>query len=366
MLKYTPQAAFCEESTYFKTFTLKNMPSSDYGVEITAIPYWVTVDGTTVYGSQATKTINEGKMVSTISSSSSLTVSGEQLFSIDQPWKNDSEKDISSNVYSAQGGYTDGTYYYQAFIEKASGDTSNTGTANRVRICQYDMSGNELINTLVEPDTSTSFSLDHANDITYNSRIERFLVSHAAPGYTEISYFKLDISSETPTLTYEKTDTIDYNIISIAYHEDTDRYVVGLKGTKAFRILDSDFDAITPELTPISNDSGYVTQGVTCDDNYVYFVLYGKDDYNNVIAIYDWDGNHVRTIDLESVIDSDGTTLPLASITYKQYEPENISVIGNEIYIGCNYNDDSETYSTLVGGDGLDTFVVYKIKLEMN
>lgn len=349
-LKYTPQGVFCEKSTYFKTYTLTEVPNYAYGVEITAIPYWVTLDGTTVYGAQATKTINEGILADKIKSNSSLKAStATKLFSIDQPWAKDSSIDIDTYSYAPQGGYTDGTYYYQAYIEMVD----KTSTDNRVRICQYDMSGNLLINKLVTP-SDIGYSLDHANDITYNSKEGCFLVVHAAPTYTKVSYFKLN--TETMDLEYVKTEEVDYNIISIDYHEDKDQYVVGLKYTQAFRILDADFNPITPELAPTSTTSSSTTQGVACDDNYVYFVLYNP----NVIAVYNWDGTFVTVIDLDDVISNEGT-ISISSYTLGNYEPENISVIGNKIYLGCTYNDDTNKLTWLSGYDGIDTFEVYVI-----
>lgn len=346
-LKYTPQSSFCEKSNYFKAFTLEKLPASDYGVEITATPFWVTQDGTVVYGKQATKTIHEGILSSVLTSSSSLTVYQiEEMFSTVSPWKNDKSIDVKANTYTAQGGYTDGKFVYQAFLERAENDTTNSGTENRVRLCRYDADGTLLINKLVTV-SETGISLDHANDITYNSREECFLISHAAPGYTKISYFKLN--RDTCDLEYVKTKTIDYNIISIDYQKDKNQYVVGLKYTKAFRILDAEFNAITPELTPVSSTEACTTQGVSCDGNYIYFILHDP----NVIAIYRWDGSFVTLIDLENVLSSKGTMY--------NYEPENISVIGNKMYIGCTYNDDSGKLNGTAGFDGLDTFKFYRI-----
>lgn len=321
-VKYKPQKTFCDASVYFKTYTIEQIPVSDYGMEITAKPFWITKDGTTVYGRQATRTIQEGLLSDVISDADSLKVTEtEKLFSVNSPWQEDDTMNVKNMLYAAQGGYTDGTYVHQAFIERALDDTTNQGTDNRVRLCVYDMEGNRLVNKLVTSE-ETGISLDHANDITYNSREDCYLISHASPGYTKVSYFKWN--KESMTLDYVKTKTLDYNIISIDYQKDTDRYVVGLKYTQTFRILDSDFHAITPELQPTAGTSGCTTQGVACDGNYVYFVLYKP----NVIAVYKWDGTFQTLINLDS-------SLPSTSTFGTKYEPENISVIGNKIFLGC-------------------------------
>lgn len=373
-VKYTPQSSFCKESTYFKTYTLTNMPTSDYGVEITAIPYWVTVDGTTVYGMQATKSIDEGTMAGQINSSDSIVATVTQESSkIEQPWEQFTEMDADTlklntkeYMYAPQGGYTDGIYFYQAFIEMPVEATSNEKLekTNRVLICTYDMNGNIVEGKckLIEPDDEEGTgSLNHANDITYNSKRGCFIVSHAKPNRNQITCI------DPTTMAVIETIEIDYEIISIDYHEDKDLYVVGLKGTQAFRILDANFHAITPAFEPTDKTVGYTTQGVTCDDNFIYFVLYKS----NTVVVYDWKGQFVTLIDLESTITSKSTysetlgyIIDLTTYSLGNYEPENITVIGNKLYIGCCYNDDAAkhgTYSSYYVDDGIDSFVFFEL-----
>ena len=58
-MSYGPKAVFCSQSEYFKTFAFYNLSEALYDVKITAKPFWVTLDGTTVYGISETKSINE-------------------------------------------------------------------------------------------------------------------------------------------------------------------------------------------------------------------------------------------------------------------------------------------------------------------
>ena len=60
ILNYVPKYLFCAVSEYFKTLTIQGIPSSAFDAEITVQPFWVTLDGTRVYGGQVTKTVNEG------------------------------------------------------------------------------------------------------------------------------------------------------------------------------------------------------------------------------------------------------------------------------------------------------------------
>lgn len=49
---------FDTQSNYFMTFTITDIPSSAFGQTITVVPYWVTLDGTTVNGASKSFTIN--------------------------------------------------------------------------------------------------------------------------------------------------------------------------------------------------------------------------------------------------------------------------------------------------------------------
>lgn len=58
--KFTPKY-FSLASNYFEALTVTGIPSEEWDTGITVTPYWVTLDGTTVYGVEATKTVNEGR-----------------------------------------------------------------------------------------------------------------------------------------------------------------------------------------------------------------------------------------------------------------------------------------------------------------
>lgn len=54
-----PPITVAPQSNYFFTYALRNIPSSDFDVAITATPYWITRDGTKVNGISRTLTVNE-------------------------------------------------------------------------------------------------------------------------------------------------------------------------------------------------------------------------------------------------------------------------------------------------------------------
>ncbi len=58
---YSPDQLFHSQSEYFKTWTVRNVPAAYYNTDFTVKPYWVTLDGTRVYGTQSIKTVNLGR-----------------------------------------------------------------------------------------------------------------------------------------------------------------------------------------------------------------------------------------------------------------------------------------------------------------
>lgn len=59
-ITYAPWEEFSPQSAYFKAFTFKEIPKEDYDMEISVKPYWITMDGTYVYGESTVKTVNMG------------------------------------------------------------------------------------------------------------------------------------------------------------------------------------------------------------------------------------------------------------------------------------------------------------------
>ena len=161
--------------------------------------------------------------------------------------------------------------------------------------------------------TSEVMQLNHVNDITYNSKLGYLVVCHNAPLSNLITYVNAE------TLEIVDTFAIDYFLYSIAYNAARDQYVVGLTGTKTFQILNADFEAVSDVIQPTKRSNSSTTQGGACDDDYIYFVLYKP----NIVTVYDWDGNFVTLIELDTVISP------------SNYEPENITVIDGEMYISC-------------------------------
>lgn len=57
----TPEGTFCAMSEYFRACTIAGLSVDDFkDTEFTVKPYWITMDGETVYGVEVTKSIQEG------------------------------------------------------------------------------------------------------------------------------------------------------------------------------------------------------------------------------------------------------------------------------------------------------------------
>lgn len=203
---------------------------------------------------------------------------------------------------TVQGGYTDGRYHYQFFIRK---DTESDEENNIVRLVKYDLESGKQVQV------SDPLPLNHANDLTFNTKRGQFVAVHNNPHRKWVSFI------DPETLTVVETVKMEYKIYSISYNESRDQYVVGLSGGQTFRILDADFKAVDDVVfQPTSQTAGYTTQGATSDDHFIYFVLYNK----NVITVYDWEGNFVTLLTLTV-----------------EGEPENLSVVDGTVYVATGH-----------------------------
>lgn len=206
-----------------------------------------------------------------------------------------------------QGGWTDGKYYYQAFVWRH--DESNQED-NKVTIVKYDMNAKKVVKQ------SKILALNHCNDITYDAKNDRLVIVHNKPNWRTLTFMDPD------TLEVIGTRQIDDQIFGMDYDAVNDRYVIGISsGYPTFRELDSSFMPTGKVYKTVSESNEFVRQTVACTEDFI-FHLYHLPSY---IYVYDWEGNFVTKIDFFG----------------RGYEPENLSVVNGTIYVSCNDPDKS-------------------------
>ena len=196
-----------------------------------------------------------------------------------------------------QGGTTDGKYLY---VMTHHGDKTISAESILQKIA---------IKTMKTVARSERLRVSHGNDIVYKKNTNELLVVHCYPDGKMVSVFDAD------TLKFKRKIELPISIYCMSYDESLDCYWVGVSGGDTFAKLDADFKFVKRYMSQMHD---YVTQGMDCDDTYLYFVRYKK----NCVIVYTKDGGYVGEYPL---------TFP--------GEPENICHIGDYFYVvGNNSN----------------------------
>ena len=185
----------------------------------------------------------------------------------------------------AQGACTDGTYVYGILR-----DTYDTGAY--IKKCRLDTG--ELVAT------SDIIPLGHGNDMTYDSKNNRLVVT---PGLYQDK--KLVIVNAEDLSLIENVK-IEVGADAITYNEKDDYYVIN-KGAKV-HYLTSDFKLTRSIVRTPSPD--YVAQGMGSDENYIYYPMSNKwtsqrPFLDNILEVYDWDGNYITTLHIPLAMESE-------------------------------------------------------------
>lgn len=204
----------------------------------------------------------------------------------------------------AQGACTDGAYIYiileNTNVSEPGGYSQNSHYSKIVKI---DATTMETV-MVSEP-----LLIDHGNDVAYNSKTGMLVVSNNTPNYRSLSF----VNPETLEL-IEIIEDNELPMYAVEYNAKLDKYVVGISGCYDFAILDSELHV---EQRFTGKNTFATKQGITCDENYIYFLQY-KD---NLIVVYDWEGNYIRKITVKGVVS----------------EPEAIFIIDGKFYISAYY-----------------------------
>ncbi len=203
------------------------------------------------------------------------------------------------NYKVMQGGGTDGKYAYYGLIDKST-------TPETAIIHKYDIETWELVAT------SQPMPSAHTNDITYDSKNHRLVISYcsATDGYLGI----VTVNPDTlEFIEYIKAPTVSR---AVAYLPKTNQYVFATNYT--YYITDDQFNTVRsfkdgfPKLT---------SQGCDCDGTLIYDPR--------------WDSSaKVQTVSINSL---SGTFIDAVPLYYITGEPENIFRDSDNTFVmACN------------------------------
>ena len=170
------------------------------------------------------------------------------------------------NYYGAQGGCTDGTYIYTAFINDSDkGYIVKTDLATGKKVAQ-----------------SEPLALDHGNDLLYNPYTHEIGVAHCFVHSKRVTFLDAD------TLQFKYEKDLYGSWAGISYNANLRRYAMY---SGEFVIYDDDF--VMKKKVPVEVSTRYTCQGMDCDDNLLYVVY----SWMHSLLIHDWNGKYKNLIE---------------------------------------------------------------------
>lgn len=162
---------------------------------------------------------------------------------------------------------------------------------------------------------SAPLRLSHGNDITYDTKRNRIVVSHSTPLPKQISV----VSPKTLKVKYTRTVEISKDLYklprpkkhpnkyynkyngfgAIAYNRAHDQFVVMLRGSEFHHLmfLNSNFEPVRFQY--VGTQPNQMLQGIDSYGNYTLVSQsYSKGKPYNNIMVYDWDGNYLSKLNL--------------------------------------------------------------------
>lgn len=215
---------------------------------------------------------------------------------------------VDENFRILQGGCVYENYGWFAMI---GADKAQHYPLTETYILKFD------VNTMEEIARSQILKLGHANDITYIPETNELWVVHVTG--RQISILDAD------TLEYKDKKRMTTEAYGLDYEKKTGRYVIGFSTLGMLMYEDDALKNASAYSFPI--ETNLVTQGMCCDEHYIYHVLYSTKDNiaepDNVIIVFDWEGKEI-------------TRIPIG---LKGMEPENITLVDHVFYVGFNQTE---------------------------
>lgn len=204
------------------------------------------------------------------------------------------------NCTIGQGATSDGEYFY--VVNRNSNDTQSI-------IFRFEMS------SLKWKGQSGYFNAGHSNDLAYNAEKDLIVVAH---GQSQGQILTLVRASDLSVISDVK---IDVGASSVSYNAIRKQYAFSQGGT-TLHFTDDSFNLISSfKRNP---PKGYTVQGMGSDDMYIYFPMSASMD--NVIDVYDWEGQYIKTLKLPFSRESE--TLFYTAGEYYM----NFNHLGSELY----------------------------------
>lgn len=228
----------------------------------------------------------------------------------DTKYKNGDKDSSGRRIDTMQGGTTDGKYLYFAYGNAVAGGI----------IAKFDTNGK----LIAKSDVFKPSQIGHANDMTYNPRLNKLVLAVWRPEATDTNKEKVAYIDPT-TLKITGYDTVKpkATVTNICYEPTTDRYVANAKSYDAsLNVVNKSLYGLTSTVMKSYNDKGTVGQGIGCDAKYVYVIRYyaSATRPHTHVYVYDWSGSLKAVYSIKGLKD----------------ESENIFILNGELYMGVN------------------------------
>ena len=302
----------------------------------------------------------------TVGSLSSNSNDFTQMFDKSIFAKNNESYDTSNDeyiYYVMQGSCTDGEYYYFGYlVKKITLNEQNKVVKKQIGsgiLCaqkESDGSYTKIANHRFSEFDLGEHAINHVNDLTYNSDIDKVIAACCVKGlHNKLYLISPDDLQASAPISEADSVYVSCKVASIDYNETRNSYIVGLSGAiNKFAILDSDFDVVKVvgfnnyeyEETIDGND-GYTRRWARqscCADNLrIYSMSFYSDESKslahtneNIVRVFDWNGKYIKTIRINV---SNGTD--------RIYESENIFMDGDDVILGfiCLRSRETDYYS---------------------
>lgn len=249
------------------------------------------------------------------------------------------EEGKSYQHFVVQGGTTDGTYLYACLEDQKapSGISKDEWEKYYKATSQHTTIIVKIeIATMKMVAKSKMLKLDHSNDMAYNPKTNELIVVHCG---MEGDRYKILSFIDPETLTVKRTcENAFEGGYAATYNANKDIFVAAGGGYKYYNGNYQNADGSYRNRLTRYNDTaysafttGHTTQGIDCDDDYIYAVLTGdgEDGINDsgygYLVISTWGGKLVTIC-----------RIPLPDDEYSEIETENICHVGNTFYVMYN------------------------------